>query len=119
MTIRQGDIYFVGFDDPCGSEPGYPHYVVVAQSNDFNDSDLRTVVVCCLTTNLSRGDSPGNVLLNPGEGGLPKQSVANVSQIVTMDVRDLEDRRGALDYVRMREVVAGIELVLNGEQGLP
>lgn len=92
---------------------------MVVQSNDFNDSDVKTVVICCLTTNLSRGNSPGNVLLNPGEGGLPEQSVANVSQIITMDVRDLEDKRGALDYVRMRDVVAGIELVLNGERGLP
>ena len=119
MTIKQGDIYFVGFDDPCGSGPGYPRYVVVVQSNDFNESNIDTVVVCCLTTTLSRGNSPGNILLFPGEGGLPEQSVVNVSQIVTMDVRDLNDKRGGLDHVRMRDVIGGIRLVVEGERGLP
>jgi mRNA interferase MazF len=119
LTIRQGDIYFVDLADPCLSEPGYPHYVVVVQSNEFNDSDIRTVLVSCLTTNVNRANAPGNVLLAPGEGDLPEQSVVNVSQTFTMDERDLDDRRGGLDYVRMRDVVAGIRRVLEGAQGLP
>lgn len=119
MTIQQGDIFFVHLDDPCESESGYPHYVVVVQSNDFNKSDINTVVVCCLTTTLSRAAAPGNVLLAPGEGGMPESSVVNVSQMLTVNKRDLEDRRAALDYVRMREVVAGIRLLLEGERGLP
>jgi mRNA interferase MazF len=105
--------------DPCFSEPGYPHYVVVVQSNEFNDSDIRTVLVSCLTTNLSRANSPGNVLLVPGEGDLPEQSVVNVSQTFAMDERDLDDGRGGLDHVRMREVVGGITRLLEGEHGLP
>ena len=92
---------------------------MVVQSNEFNESDIRTVVVCCLTTNLKRADAPGNVLLNPGEGDLPKQSVVNVSQIFAMDERDLDDKRGGLDHVMMRDVVAGIRLILEGERGLP
>ncbi len=121
MTIRQGDIYFYPFDEPCDSEPGYPRYVVVVQSNDLNESDINTVVVCCLTTTLSRANSPGNVRLNPGEGGpgLPRHSVVNVSQMLTMSKSDLTDRRGALDFTRMRDVVAGIRVILEGERGLP
>ena len=119
MTIRQGDVFFVDLDDPCESEPGYPHYVVVVQSNDFNESDINTVVVCCLTTTLSRARPPGNVLLAPGEGGMLEQSVINVSQMLTVNKSDLTDRRAALDHVRMREVVDGIKLLLEGERGLP
>ena len=92
---------------------------MVVQSNEFNDSDIRTVVVRCLTTTLSRANAPGNVLLYPGEGGLPEHSAVNVSQMFTVDKRDLNDRRGALDYERMRDVVEGIRLLLEGEQGLP
>jgi len=119
VPVRQGDVYFVNLDDPCESEPGYPHYLLVVQSNDLNDSDVNTVVVCCLTTNLSLARSLGNVLLIPGEGGMPKQSVVNVSQMLTVNKSDLTDRRAVLDHVRMREVIAGIRLILEGERGLP
>jgi mRNA interferase MazF len=119
LTVRQGDIYFVSLAPPTDFEPGYPHYVVVVQSNEVNESDVNTAIVCCLTTTLSRADAPGNVLLAPGEGGMPEQSVVNVSQMLTLDKRRLTDRRAVLDHVRMREVVAGIRLVLEGERGLP
>jgi mRNA interferase MazF len=92
---------------------------VVVQSNEFNDSEIRTVLVTCLTTNLSRANAPGNVPLSPGEGDLPEQSVVNVSQTFTMDERDLDDKRGGLDYVRMRDVVGGIRRLLEGARGLP
>lgn len=118
MTVRQGDVYFVHLDDPCESEPGYPHYVVVVQSNDFNESRINTVVVCCLTTTLSRAAADGNVQLVPGEGGMPEPSVVNVSQMLTVNKSDLKDKRAVLDHVRMRDVVGGIKLLLEGERGL-
>lgn len=89
------------------------------QSNDLNDSAIDTVVVCCLTTTLSRAGAPGNVQLVPGEGGMPEPSVVNVSQMLTVNKADLEDWRAALDHVRIRDVVAGIRLILEGERGLP
>ena len=92
---------------------------MVVQSNDLNESDINTVVVCCLTTTLRRSDAPGNVRLAPGEGGMPEQSVVNVSQMLTVNKSDLTDRRAVLDHVRMREVIAGIRLILEGERGLP
>jgi mRNA interferase MazF len=119
VPVRQGDVYFVNLDVPCESEPGYPHFLLVVQSNDLNESDINTVVVCCLTTTLSRADAPGNVLLAPGEGGIREQSVVNVSQMLTVNKSDLQDKRGALDHVRMRDVIVGIRLILEGERGLP
>jgi len=112
MVIDQGDIYWVDLGEPSRSVPGYRHPHVVIQNNLFNRSRINTVVVCVLTSNLRRAEAPGNVLLEEGEGNLPKQSVANVSQIYTVDKRDLVERIGKLSRRRMREVLAGVMLVL-------
>lgn len=112
MSIRQGDIFWINFGEPEGPEPAYARPVVVVQNNVFNRSNIGTVVVCVLTTNLRLGDAPGNVLLAPGEGGLRKQSVVNVSQVFTADKRDLRSRIGALDRGRVREIVDGLRLLL-------
>ena len=98
---------------------GFPHYVVVIQSDDFNRSPIDTVVVCELTTVLRRANAPGNVLLVPGEGNLPEQSVVNVSRMVTLDKGILGNRIGVLDNERMREVLDGVRLVLEGEADRP
>lgn len=87
---------------------------MVIQSDDFNGSSIQTVVVCELTTVLKRGKDPGNVLLVPGEGGLPEHSVVNVSRIVTLDKGILGDKVGTLDADRMRQVMKGVYLVLDG-----
>ncbi len=110
--IRQGDIYLMDFGAPTGSEPGFVRPVVVVQNNVFNRSNIRTVVVCPLTTNLRRGEAPGNVSLFPGEGGLREQSVVNVSQVLAINKEDLEQKIGALDEGRVLEIVVGINLLL-------
>jgi mRNA interferase MazF len=79
MVITQGDIYWIELDEPEGSEPGFKHPHVIVQNNLFNRSKIKTVLVCPLTTNLKRAGAPGNVLLNPKESNLPKESVVNVS----------------------------------------
>jgi len=112
MVIDQGDIYWVDLGEPSRSAPGYRHPHVVIQNNLFNRSRINTVVVCVLTSNLRRAEAPGNVLLEEGEGNLPKQSVVDVSQIYTVDKRDLVERIGMLSRRRMREVLAGVMLVL-------
>jgi mRNA interferase MazF len=68
MVIGQGDIYWVDLEEPSGSEPGYKHPHVVVQNNVFNRSQIGTVVVCALTSNLKRASAPGNVLLDKNEG---------------------------------------------------
>ena len=112
-VLRQGEIHWADSGDPAaGSGPGYVRPVLVLQNDVFNASRIRTVVVCALTTNLRRGTDPGNVTLVPGEGGMPEQSVVNVSQLVTMDKRDLRQRVGKLDPERIQEVMEGVDLLL-------
>ena len=112
MTIRQGDIYWIDLDDPKGSEPGYRHPHVVVQNNVFNGSRLGTVVVCALTSNVKRATAPGNVLLKKGEANLKKDSVVNITQLVTVDKADLIERIGTLSPTRVREIVDGIRLLI-------
>jgi mRNA interferase MazF len=110
--IRQGELYWIGLEDPVGSESGYRHPHVVIQNNVFNWSRINTVVVCALTSNLRRGEAPGNVVLEEGEGGLPKRSVVVVSQVFTVDKRQLEEYIGSLSGRRVRQIIEGVKLVL-------
>ena len=112
MVINQGDIYWIDLGEPSGSEPGYRHPHVVIQNNLFNRSQIRTVIVLALTSNLKRADVPGNVLLENGEANLPRQSVANVSQVFTVDKSQLDEYIGTLSSRRVREILNGIRLVI-------
>ncbi len=112
MVIRQGDVYWVDLGEPTGSEPGYQHPYVVVQNDVFNASLLQTVVVCALTSNLKRAQSPGNVLLKKGEANLPKASVVNITQLYTVNKDDLTEKIGKLSVERVQEVVAGLKLLL-------
>ena len=110
--IQQGDIYWEEGGEPSGSEPGYLHPVVVIQNNVFNHSRIGTVIACVLTSNLKAAVRPGNVLLHVGEGNLPKQSVVNVSQIITLDKQSLGEYIGTLSPRRVRDILASILLLL-------
>jgi mRNA interferase MazF len=112
VVIRQGDIYWIEFEEPEGSEPGYKHPHVIVQNNLFNHSRINTVLVCPLTSNLKRGDSPGNVLLSKREANLPKSSIVYVSQVFTVNKSQLGDYVGTLSPERMRQVLDGIQLLL-------
>lgn len=112
MVINQGDVYWVDLGEPSGSGPGYRHPHVVIQNNVFNRSQLNTVVVCVLTSNLKRAKAPGNILLEKGEANLPQQSVVNVSQIFTVDKGDLVERIGTVSRKRVSEILDGILLLL-------
>lgn len=112
MTIRQGDVYWIDLDEPRGPGPGYRHPHVVVQNNVFNASKIGTVVVCALTSNLKRAEAPGNVLLKKGEANLKKDSVVNVTQLVTVDKTDLVEKIGTLTSARVRQIVAGIQLLI-------
>jgi mRNA interferase MazF len=111
MVINQGDVFWVDLDELSGSEPGYRHPYVVIQNNVFNRSRINTVIVCALTSNLKRAQVLGNVLLDKDEANLPKQSVVNVSQIFTVDKRDLGEKIGSLSRRRVRQIVDGIQLL--------
>ena len=110
--IRQGEIWWAELPEPTGSGPGLRRPVVVVQSDAFNRSRLATVVCVPLTSNLKWSAAPGNVALNSKSTGLPKDSVANVSQIVTLDRSLLADRVGHLPPKPLETILLGIELLL-------
>lgn len=112
MIIKQGDIFWIDLGVPKGSAPGYRHPFVVIQNNVFNESKINAVVVCALTSNLKRAKAPGNVLLRKGEGNLKKDSVANISQIITVDKSDLIEKIGSLSQSRVKEIIEGIKLLV-------
>ena len=116
MSIRQGDVFWVDFGEPGGSGPGFRHPYVVLQNNVFNASRLNTVVLCALTSNVERAKAPGNVLLRKGEGNLPKDSVVNITQIVTIDKSDLVEKIGSLSPRRINQIVEGVELLLEPKE---
>lgn len=112
MVINQGDIYWVDLEEPEGSEPGYKHPFIVIQNDAFNKSKINTVVMCALTSNQKLASAPGNVLLGKGEGNLPKSSVANISQVMTFDKSELQEKIGQLSRKRVEEIIAGFEFLL-------
>lgn len=112
MVIAHGEVWWADLGDPIGSEPGYRRPVVVVQGNPFNASALRTVVCVVLTSNLKWADAPGNVLLAARTTGLGKPSVANVSQLVTLDRSALTERAGRLSASNLELVLSGIDIVL-------
>jgi mRNA interferase MazF len=106
--ISRGDIYWIGPDAARGSVPGHAHPHVVIQDDALNRSRLDTVVVCASTTNLKRSAEPGNVLLEAGEGNLPKASVLVVSQVSTVAKSALGAYVGTLPAARVEQVLAGL-----------
>lgn len=115
MVISQGDVCWAALDDPIGSSPGFRRPVAVVQGDAFNASRIATVVVIPLTSNVRLAAAPGNVLLSAARTGLPKDSVANVSQIVTVDRSLLTERVGRLSTGDLQLVLSGIDLVLGRE----
>jgi mRNA interferase MazF len=113
MVISQGDVWWADLAEPQGSEPGYRRPVVVVQSDSFNRSKIATVVCVPLTSNLRLAEAPGNVVLERGLTGLSKDSVANVSQPVTIDRESLAERVGSLPPAKLDLVLYGIDIVLS------
>lgn len=111
--IAQGEVWWADLGSPAGSESGLCRPVVVVQGDAFNASSLRTVVCVVLTSNLKWADAPGNVLLPPRPTGIPKPSVANVSQLVTLDRDTLTERVGRVSASNLELVLAGIDVVLD------
>ena len=106
--IDRGDVFWIEPDDTRGSVPGQAHPHVVVQDDVFNHSRITTVVVCALTSNLHRATEPGNILLDPGEGNLPQQSVVVVSQIASVEKALLGPWIGSLSDTRVQQILAGL-----------
>jgi len=110
--MRRGEIWWADLPNPVASEPGYRRPLVVIQIDEFNRSRINTIVVVVLTTNLHLSEAPGNVLLKSVQTGLPKDSVANVSQVLTVDKSFLTEKAGKLRKRELLKIESGLRLVM-------
>ncbi len=110
--MQRGELWWASLSNPLGSAPGFRRPVVVLQCDPFNESRINTVVVAAVTSNLRLAMAPGNALLDSGESNLPRDSVVNVSQILTIDKSFLVQRVSLLADQVMTSVDAGVRLVL-------
>jgi len=112
MVISRGDVWWADLAVPTGSEPGYRRPVVVVQGDTFNRSSIRTVVCVPVTGSLKWATTPGNVLLKARQTGLQRDSVANVSQVTSLDRSALTERVGKLSESKLDLVLGGLDVVL-------
>jgi len=112
MVIERGDIWWAELPAPVRSEPGYKRPLLIVQANEFNKSRINTVVSVAITSNIRLAGAPGNVLLPAKQSGLPKKSVINVSQIITIDKSFLTGKVHTLSNKIMARVEEGMRLVL-------
>ncbi len=111
--MLRGEIWWASLPTPTGSGPGFRRPLVIVQSNDFNKSRINTVIAVVITSNLKLATAPGNLSLPPKGTGLPKNSVANVSQIITVDKAFLTERIGKLTAKQIHQMEEGLRLVLS------
>lgn len=112
MELARGEVWWADLPDPIGSAPGYRRPVVIVQSDAFNRSRLATVIVVALTANVRLVEAPGNVLIPARASGLPRDAVANASQILTVDRSVLTERVGRLPANSLDQVDDGVRMVL-------
>jgi mRNA interferase MazF len=113
MVVERGQVWWADLDEPQGSEPGFRRPLLIVQDDAFNRSRLRTTVAVVLTSNLRLVDAPGNVLIPAKVSGLPKDSVANVSQVITIDRDFLTEPVGKIRGHLQKSVDDGLRLVLS------
>ncbi|HEX5010878.1 MAG TPA: type II toxin-antitoxin system PemK/MazF family toxin [Planctomycetota bacterium] len=111
--MRRGEVWWAALRAPRGSEPGYNRPVVIVQSDLFNRSDISTVIAAVVTSNLALAAAPGNVSLTKTESGLPKKSVVNVSQLMTLDRAILKERIATLSRESLARVDEGLRVALS------
>jgi mRNA interferase MazF len=112
VVVADGEIWWADLPDPAGPDPGFRRPVVIVQGDAFNRSRLATVVCIPLTSNLRWAEAPGNLVLSRRATNLPRDSVANVSQIVTIDRTLLTEAVGKLSERQLQLLLAGIDIVL-------
>jgi len=110
--VRRGEIWWASLGEPQGSGLGYRRPVLIVQSNEFNESAIRTSICAAMTSNMRLADAPGNVRVTRRARGLPQESVVNVSQLITLDKGRLTEKVGRLPAESLRDVEAGIRLML-------
>jgi mRNA interferase MazF len=112
MVVAQSEIWWADLVEPIGSAPGYRRPVLIVQGDALNRSRISTVICVVLTSNLRWSTAPGNVLISANQSGLDRDSVVNVSQVVTIDKQQLTDRVGKLRKRQMDAIFSGLDLVM-------
>jgi mRNA interferase MazF len=112
VVVKRGELWWADLPAPSGSELGYKHPVLIIQSNAFNSSNIATIIAVLITSNTRLALAPGNVFLPKKQSKLRKDSVANVSQILTLDKTFLQERIGLLNQHLLSQVETGIKVVL-------
>lgn len=112
MVIQRGEVWWADLPDPHGSEPGFRRPLLVVQADAFNRSRIQTIIAAAITSNVKLVDAPGNVLLPRKVSGLPKDSVVNVFQIVTVDRDVLAERAGRVPPETLQAIDRGLRIVL-------
>ncbi|WP_116953044.1 type II toxin-antitoxin system PemK/MazF family toxin [Jiangella endophytica] len=112
MVIARGDLYWADLGAPRGSRPAKRRPVLIVQADPYNASRLATTLAVVVTSNTARAELPGNVFLPAAATGLPRDSVVNVTALVTVDKRDLRDRAGRVPPHLMPAVDDGLRRIL-------
>jgi mRNA interferase MazF len=112
MVIKRGEIWWAALPEPAGSGPGYKRPILIIQADEFNKSKINTIIVAVITSNTRLAVAPGNVFLSPKKSKLPKESVINVSQIITIDKSFLSEKVHTLSDEIIAQVDEGLKLVL-------
>jgi mRNA interferase MazF len=110
--VKRGEVWWADLPEPAASEPGFRRPVLVVQADEFNRSRIRTVIAAAITSNTKLAAAPGNVALPKRSVGLGRDSVVNVSQLVTLDKRFLTARAGRISDAKLRQVEDGLRLAL-------
>jgi mRNA interferase MazF len=111
--VYRGEVWWASLPDPMGSEPGYRRPVLIIQNDVFTQSRISTVIIVIITSNIQLAEAPGNILLPSVATGLPRDSVANVSQVFTVDKKFLVERVGMLPESLQEEVDEGLRMILS------
>ena len=111
--MNRNEIWWASLPVASGSSPAYRRPVLIVQSDAFNASNIHTIIALAITTNLTLANAPGNVFISSKRSGLPRDSVINVSQVITVDKKFLNDYVSTLSAKTMQEVEEGMRLALS------
>ncbi len=110
--MKKGEVWWASLGEPRGSEPGYKRPVVIVSANEFNKSTIKTIIVAVITSNLRLAEAPGNFSVSKKDSGLSKESVVNVSQLLTLDKPYLVEKSKKLPELKLLRLNEGLKLVL-------
>ncbi len=113
MVVKKGEVWWASLGEPRGSEPGYKRPVVIVSANEFNKSTIKTVIVAVITSNLRLAEAPGNFSVSKKDSGLAKESVVNISQLLTLDKSFLVEKSKKIPELKLIRLNEGLKLVLS------